>query len=166
VQPRGEAFRSTLVDPTNLAPQRATTLPEDFDARLEEGFGQAIIATRAHVGLVHRRGDAFFYTVGVRGLDRGMHMMVWVSMWDAAIQVMLRGQTLVGWVQLGAEHATVARRLRGTSDPTSIVALPVTVGESVEAVVELGRFGRGFASEAGVQALAAMQRVAASSTAG
>ena len=61
--------------------RRSDDLPLDLDARLEVGFGEAILATRAHVGLLHRRGDAFFYTTGVRGLDCGMHMMVWVSMW-------------------------------------------------------------------------------------
>jgi len=80
-----------------------------------------------------------------------------VSMWDAAVQVMLRGRTLVGPSQQCAENSTVARRLGGTSDPVSIIAVPVMVGATVEAVVELGRFGRGFPPGADLFALEAMQ---------
>ena len=101
-------------------------------------------------------GDAFFYTTGVRGLDCGMHMMVWVSMWDAAIRHMLDRRSLFGSNHESEEHAVVARRLRGASDPGWIVAVPVVVGESVEAVVELGRFGKGFAESALRQTTEAM----------
>jgi hypothetical protein len=157
VEPRGDAFRSTLADPTMLPRPRDTRLPENLDALLQEGFSEAIAETGAQVGLLHRRGDAFLYTTGVHGLDRGMHMMVWVSMWDAAVQVMLRGHTLVGPSQESAENATVARRLGGTIDPASIIAVPVMVGATVEAVVELGRFGRWFPPGADLFTLEAMQ---------
>lgn len=144
VEPRDEAFRSTLEDRAGLALRRPEVLPGDLDARLEAGFGEAILATGAHVGLLHRRGEAFFYTVCVRGLDRGMHMMVWVSMWDAAIRHMLDRRSLFGAKHESDEHAVVARRLRGASDPGWVVAFPVLVCGSVEAVVELGRFGKPF----------------------
>lgn len=158
VRAKADAFRSTLVDPTFAALQKPAP-SKALDGLLEAGFADCIIETGAHVGLIHRRGDAFFFTIDVHGLDRGMHMLVWVSMWDAAIQAMLRGHSLTGASQANAENATVARRLTGTSEPTSILAVPVTIGTTVEAVVELGRFGRTFASGSDLLVLEAMQHM-------
>jgi hypothetical protein len=157
---RVDAFRSTLVDPTVTALQTKTSLPRDVDGNLEVAFCHAAEEAGAHVGLLHRRGDAFMYTIGVHGLDRGLHMLVWVSMWDPAMQAMLRGQTLVGSSEKSVEHATVARRLQSACAPGHVVAVPVMVGDSVEAVVELGRFRSGFSRGIEFQVLATMQDVA------
>ncbi len=157
---RVDAFRSTLVDPTITALQTTSRLPRDVDGNLEAAFTHAVHEAGAHVGLLHRRGDAFMYTIGVHGLDRGLHMLVWVSMWDPAMQAMLRGQALAGSSEKSVEHATVARRLQSACTPGYVVAVPVMVGDSVEAVVELGRFRSGFAHGAEFQVLATMQDVA------
>lgn len=161
---RLDAFRSTLVDPmlsdpTVAALARSSTIPRSIDAKLQAGFDEMVAETGAQVGLLHRRGDAFFFTIAVHGLDRGMHMLVWVSMWDPAIQTMLRGQALQGPSEKTLEHGTVARRLAGTILPRYVLAVPIVVGACVEAVLELGRVGTAFGPGADLIALEAMQHV-------
>jgi len=131
-------------------------VPESLDEALELGFLDAVLEVGADVGLLHRRDDAFFYTTAVHGLDRNRHLQVWVSLWDPAIQHGLRGRTLIGSRADSAEAGTVARRLQEERLPVSVIAVPVIVGQSVEAIVELGSMSRSFAPGDELRTLEAM----------
>jgi len=75
-------------------------------------------------------------------------MLVWVSMWDPAVQRMLRGHVVVGEKSESLEHGNVSRRLDGKKEPCYVLAMPIQVGSAIEAIVELGRFGAPFAQKA------------------
>jgi hypothetical protein len=123
---------------------RVGIVPGSLEEALEFGFEEAVFEVGAEVGLLHRRDEAFFYTTAVFGLDRSRHLQVWVSLWDPAIQHGLGGRTLLGKRDDSAEAGTVARRLQADHLPISVIAVPVIVGQSVEAIVELGSLSRAF----------------------
>lgn len=132
---------------------------EQFEETLGTAFLEAVRETDADVGLLHRRTDAFLYTLAVHGLDPGMHLRMGVSLWDPAMLRMLQGKTLLGCMDDSVEAATVARRLRHTVLPRFVLALPIVIRECVEAVVELGRYGCPFLRDSRRHAMESMHTV-------
>lgn len=125
--------------------QPAPDLPveDSFDTTLDElldaAFRLAVAKTDADVGLLHRRTDAYLYTVAVHELDARLHLLIGLSLWDPAVMKVMQGKTVVGAAQAGVETATVSRRLENGVAPGYVLAVPVMVGDCVEAVIELGR---------------------------
>jgi hypothetical protein len=130
-----------------------------FEESLGEAFLQAVRETDADVGLLHRRTDAFLYTLAVHGLDPGMHLRMGVSLWDPAMLRLLQGKTLLGCMDDSVEAATVSRRLRHTVLPRFVLALPIILRECVEAVVELGRYGCPFLRDSRRHAMESMHTI-------
>jgi hypothetical protein len=102
-------------------------------------FRLAIATTDADVGLLHRRTDAYLYTVEVHQLDPNYHLHVGLSLWDPAVRWVLRNLTVEGDVQGGEEEMAVGRRLDGSGEVLFVLAIPVMIGDCIEAVIELGR---------------------------
>jgi len=148
-----------------LSASRASSSPvcsgdaAPFEDMLGSAFFEAVRETEADVGLLHRRTDAFLYTLAVHGLDPGMHLQMGVSLWDPAMLRLLRGKTLLGSVEDSLEAATVARRLQHSILPQFVLALPIIIQECVEAVVELGRFACPFLRDSRRQAMESMHTV-------
>jgi hypothetical protein len=126
------------------------------DDRLEDllriAFRDAVQTTRADMGLLNRRQEAFFCTTAVHGLDPQYHMQVGVSMWDPVVAQALQGRTVSGACEDSVETCTLARRLEKGALPGYVLAIPVVLRHSVVAVVELGRMRAAF--EKGIERVA------------
>jgi hypothetical protein len=109
-------------------------------------FRLAIASTDADVGLLHRRTDAYLYTVDVHRLDPNYHLHVGLSLWDPAVRWVLRNLTVEGELQDGEEEMAVGRRLDGSGEVLFVLSIPVMIGDCIEAVIELGRRGSPFRS--------------------
>lgn len=114
------------------------------DEMLDAAFRLAIAKADAEVGLLHRRTDAYLYTTGVHQLDAGMHLLIGLSLWDPAVMRVMQGRSVVGSAQDNLETATVARRLDNGVAPRFVLAIPVMMGDCVEAIIELGRMDAPF----------------------
>jgi hypothetical protein len=116
-----------------------TDAPNLTDEVVLAAFRLAIATTDADVGLLHRRTDAYLYTVDVHQLDPNYHLHVGLSLWDPAVRWVLRNLTVEGGVQGGEEEMAVGRRLDGSGEVLFVLAIPVMIGDCIEAVIELGR---------------------------
>jgi len=116
-----------------------TDVNELTDELVLAAFRLAVAKTDAEVGLLHRRTDAFLYTTAVHQLDAGFHLYVGLSFWDPAVQSIMRNNTVEGATSDGEEASAVARRLRSSTVPRFVLAIPVMIDGCIEAIIELGR---------------------------
>ena len=116
-----------------------TDVNELNDELVLAAFRLAVAKTDAEVGLLHRRTDAFLYTTAVHQLDAGFHLYVGLSFWDPAVQSIMRNNTVEGATSDGEEASAVARRLRSSTVPRFVLAIPVMIDGCIEAIIELGR---------------------------
>ncbi len=135
--------------------------PDCTDEIVLAAFRLAIASTDAEVGLLHRRTDAYLYTVDVHHLDPNYHLQVGLSLWDPAVRWVLRNLTVEGAVQDGKEEIAVARRLDGSGDVPFVLAVPVMIGDCIEAVIELGRRGSPFQAGAAQRVVRSIQALVA-----
>jgi hypothetical protein len=136
-----------LADTVEQASHDLPLEPDDepsTDELLDAAFRLAVAKADADVGLLHRRTDAYLYTTAVHRLDAGMHLLIGLSLWDPAVMKVMQGRSVTGSSQDDVETATVARRLENGVAPRFVLAIPVMIGDCVEALIELGRMDAPF----------------------
>lgn len=116
----------------------------ETDEFLNAAFRFAVASAEAEVGLLHRRTDAYLYTIAVHELDPSYHLQIGLSFWDPAVRCVLCNKTVEGSAENGEEELVISRRLSTTPPVGFVLAVPVRVGDTIEGVIELGRSGSPF----------------------
>jgi hypothetical protein len=116
----------------------------EIDELLNAAFRFAVASAEAEVGLLHRRTDAYLYTIAVHELDPSYHLQIGLSFWDPAVRWVLCNKAIEGSAEEGEEEFVISRRLSATTPVCFVLAVPVRVGDTIEAVIELGRSGSPF----------------------
>ncbi len=115
---------------------------------LSLAMAESCNVTGADYGAVHRawnkNGPPF--TSCVRGLGMTGRLGEPVGRDDPAMLLARAGGLVVGPPDCGASERAISKRFGNPSDLGGVAMLPITLGQHLIAVIELGRLGHGFRS--------------------